>query len=364
MFRSFLIMLLFFISSTFALTGEFVTLSTEAKNCNKVELMGASATVSIGAASMSGSCKVQEEYITITTVDKNDNREVYSFQIAKNGKELIGKNQNDGIVYVKYSDENATPDSKLAFGKIAPPKPIAIETYNAGNIIKIGITEKYIKFAEKNYKDRSPDTRIMSNAMATASKMVREYRMKGIVFSAYTLDAYKDSIDGCVFRMYVNDKIVYQQIKLAKSEEERWNLMAHYSNLYGGITFRELGHNVMENNSFFLFYPFWVKKNDSYMYSKMLSRFPFVDSMSAEIEKSSSYQKSKKAFDAVVGLFPIEFVVCDNDWNPVCWFDIVKNKVAGEAIVNDNINAKDYKDMFSQAIENLNKSDSSKTETK
>lgn len=360
MFKSFFIMMAFFVSSTFALTGEFVALSTEAKNCNKVELMGASATLYCGAASMTGTCKVQEGYVTITTVDKNDYEEVYTFQIAKNGKELIGKNKNAGIVYVKYSDEIATPDSKLAFGKIVPLKPVAVETYNAGNIIKVGITNGYIDLVKKCGGGTTADERIMSPSMGEATKMMREYRMQGIVFSAYILDSYDggDSV-GQVFKMYVNDKIVYQQLKLAKTSEERWNIMAHYSKKYCTNIYNALGVEFL-TNTFYLFYPIWSNKNDSYIHNKLNNQFPFIDSMSAEIQKTSWYLTNQKAFNACINVASIEFVVCDSDWNPVCWFDYVKSKLAGEALLStkvENINK-----LFSETLQNVNKPDSVKTE--
>lgn len=323
--------------SIFALTGEFVSLEGQYDSkYNKIELMGSTAIISAGASSMTGTCKQQEGYISITITNKYGREFITSYQVAKNGTELIGKDgESEGLTYHKYSETTATPDKNLAFGDIIPPMPVSVENFKVTQF-NIGYTANYDLFVDSIYKTYSANPDLMSPHMAQAAKMSQVYGSKHVAFTSYILDLFKNKAVGIGFRMYVNDKVVYQQLKIAKTAEERRKLISKYSEVFCQthfLEFKSTFESIGGTSAYTLGLLYWTKHHDTYVYKKAQKACPSMDSILRKYESDSVVIKN---IMPSINLLPMDFIVCNEKWEPVCWYDWGKSVNLEELLLADN----------------------------
>jgi hypothetical protein len=342
---------------SFGLTGEY--LSTTSGLYDKIELMGASAIVSKGASLVTGNCKIQEGYVTISLPNKNSNElTTVTLQIINNGISLLGKSEGiSGITFTKY-DPYKISKEPLSFNNNKPPKPIPIDSFKIKNNITLSITEGYQKLIP-NGAEQS-DNGMTSNAIKSAMSVVQTAQLSGVLFKNYIVDFFYDTfaiintgadslavptnqIVGTIVRLYINDRTVEQKIRMAPSLEARWNLMADYSEPWGEMV---LGYNIgsrfvemfrsEKNENYESWYSIlnaWLMINDKYLYQKVTKGIP--DAIKDYDKAMLSLSQDPVVNDQLkkMKLFSAIFVVCDESWEPICWIDYSKQVKFGKIII-------------------------------
>jgi hypothetical protein len=322
--------------NVFALSGEFVS---DSGAVDKIEIAGASAIVTNGGISKSYLCSEKDGYITLTQqIGISKPLEIITLKILNNGQSILCKSGNciDQVFNkIKESNENIQYPLTGFCPEIKPLKPKISYSFSGKDGLKIHLTKSCIS----KLGDGDPEAAgvaisqiliQMASREASAGKEMKIYREVCFDF------------DDVQWALFIKDEASLQRLTSADNLETRWNIMQTYASPWGKTMLagvKDVFAEITNHKGMSTALMFYELRYNDYVYSKCFEKAHDIPKLRSNVifnkDLFKNYQQSLDALSKI-GLL---FVVCDDNWNPVCWIDYYKDYVWGNGCIQQFSNS-------------------------